>query len=86
MKIKIRSSSRKLVLWFPSRLIFNPITATLAGSKIIHKIFDGEEKNIISPKACRTLFREINRCRRKHKNWTLVDVCTSDGTEVNVRL
>ncbi len=86
MKIKIRSASHKLSLWLPSCLIFNPITATLAGSKIIHKIFDGEGEKTISPKACRALFREINRCRRKHKKWTLVDVRASDGTEVNVRL
>lgn len=86
MNIKIKSNSRNIRLWFPSVLVFNPVTATLWGSKIIHKISSEKGETKISPKAARRLFREINRCRRKHKNWTLVDVCASDGTKVHIRL
>lgn len=86
MKIRIKSNKLNIRLWFPSVLIFNPITATFMGRKLLNKTRGEEENARISPKAARKLFREINRCRRKHKNWTLADICASDGTEVNVRL
>ena len=86
MKIKIKSNNTDIRLWLPSVLIFNPVVATLAGSKMLNKICGNKAETKISPKAVRRLFREINRCRRRCKNWTFVDVHSSDGTEVNVRL
>ena len=85
MKIQIRSESCNLTLWFPSLLIFNDVTATLAGRRIISKLTDNDNIKI-SPKACRKIFRCINRCRRKNKNWYAVDVCSSDGDEVLIKL
>ena len=89
MKIAIKSDTKKLTIRIPSFLLFNPITATLCGSRIIRSIMkDDENENDIriTAKDARKLFRVINRARRKHKDWYIVDVADEDGESVKIKL
>ena len=89
MKIAIRSDTKSLTIRIPSFLLFNPITATLCGSRIIRSIMkDDKNKDDIriTAKDARKLFREINRARRKHKDWYIVDVADGDGESVKIKL
>ena len=89
MKIAIKSDTKKLTIRIPSFLLFNPITATLCGSRIIRSIMkDDENENDIriTAKDARKLFREINRARRKYKDWYIVDVIDEDGESVKIKL
>ena len=89
MKIAIKSDTKSLTIRIPSFLLFNPITATLCGSRIIRSIMkdDKNEDDIrITAKDARKLFREINRVRRKHKDWYIVDVEDGEGESVKIKL
>ena len=89
MKIAIKSDAKSLTIRIPSFLLFNPITATLCGSRIIRSIMkdDKNEDDIrITAKDARKLFREINRVRRKHKDWYIVDVEDGEGESVKIKL
>lgn len=89
MKIAIKSDTKKLTIRIPSFLLFNPITATLCGSRIIRSIMkDDENENDIriTAKDARKLFREINRARRKYKDWYIVDIVDKDGESVKIKL
>ena len=89
MKIAIKSDTKKLTIRIPSFLLFTPITATLCGRRIIRSIMkDDENKNDIriTAKDARKLFRVINRARRKHKDWYIVDVVDEDGESVKIKL
>lgn len=76
MKIIIKNSDTNLNLTLPSRLILNSLTATLA-PKLINKKINGGKNNsgiYLKGSQLRRLIREINRYRRKHKDWALVEV------------
>lgn len=75
-----------MYLLFPSALVFNPVTASIAGNKIINKLSGKNADVKLSSKEIRRLFREINRCRRRYKNWHIVEVRAADGSEVNIKL
>lgn len=79
MKIIIKDSDTNLNLTFPSRIVLNKITAALA-TKMINKKA-GEEIPPVTSGQLRALIREINRYRKKHKDWVLIEVnetCTGE--------
>lgn len=80
MKIIIKDSDTNRNITLPSRLILNSLTATLAPKLINKKIKGGKNNSKISVTGSqlRRLIREINRYRRKHKDWVLVEV--EEGT------
>ena len=45
-----------------------------------------DELRDISPEAVDRLFAEFRRIKRKHGQWTLVEVCSAGGDEVTVTL
>ncbi|MBO7245920.1 MAG: hypothetical protein J6V56_04055 [Clostridia bacterium] len=85
MKINIKSPSRRFVLWVPSFLVFNPVTASVAGRWINAKTKSGK-KSGVSSRACRKIFKEINRCRRKNKDWRVVDILSPNGEHILIKL
>lgn len=76
MKIIIKDSDTNRNITLPSRLILNSLTATLAPRLINKKVNSGKDecKPKITGSQLRVLIREINRYRRKHKDWVLVEV------------
>lgn len=86
MKIIINSSdeNKEIKIKIPGRLIFNSVTAAVA-PKLISKE-EGPEFTLTG-KQLRLLVREINRFRRKHKDWVLVEVEDGEtGERVVIKL
>lgn len=84
MKIIIKDSDTNLNLTFPSRIVLNKITAALA-TKMINKKA-GEEIPPVTSGQLRALVREINKFRKKHKDWVLVEVNeASTGEQVIIK-
>jgi hypothetical protein len=89
MKITVDSEEKRFNLRLPSFLIFNPIVATFCGGKKVDSIIKSKVGDIgvhFSSKDARKLFREINRARRKFKDWYIVEVDDSKGETVRVKL
>lgn len=84
MKIIIKDSDTNLNLTFPSRIVLNRITASLAPKMINKKA--GEKIPPVTSGQLRALVREINKFRKKHKDWVLVEVNeASTGEQVIIK-
>ena len=87
MKIDIRSAeSKHIVLWIPTRLILNRLTASIFVSKI-NKVNKESGAPKITVRQFMPLVREIHRCRRRRdEKWVLVDAKSADGEMVKIVL
>lgn len=82
MKIVLGSSNGKTIkLMFPTRFLFNSITATI-GTKIICKYVQKD----VSSHDLRRFAREVNRMKKKHPRMNIVDIESVDGDIVQIRL
>ena len=87
MKIDIATDEgKRIFLWFPTRLLLNRLTVAI-GVAYINK----SERDYGVPKLSYTqvlpLVKEIHRQRRiQGRKWTLVDVNSSDGEKVKIKL
>lgn len=85
MRIIIESPGEKTIrLIFPTRLLFNNLTA-LIGAGTINKYIPSSSPRI-SAGQLRGLIKEINRVKRKYRDFVLVDVESSDGDIVKIVL
>ncbi len=81
MKIVVRSSQGpNLWIPFPSALVFNRFSAGY-----LVKMMDGKGVRLSKAQA-RYLIKALNRYRRKHRNWVLVEVQSADGDYVEIKL
>ena len=81
MRVVVNSPGCKRIrIWFPSGLVWNPITAMLLPG-ILRQ--NGIE---ITREQALTMVRAINRYRRRHPNWKLVEVESANGERVEVAL
>lgn len=78
MKIIINGSDESTEIKIPGRLILNSITATVAPKLISKKAEPGFS---LTGKQLRPLIREINKFRKKHRDWVLVEVVDGDSGE-----
>lgn len=86
MRIIIKDSDTKLNIRLPSRLLLNGITAKLA-PKIINKKIEVKGGNSsVTSSQLKNLIREINKYRRRHRDWILVEVDEpSTGSKVIIK-
>ena len=79
MKIEIHSDEgRNFDLQLPTGLLVNPISAMFLPGVL-------EEKGIVASRAqALALVRAINRYRRSHPGWVLVEVESADGDHVKI--
>lgn len=86
MRIIIKDSDTNLNIRLPSRLLLNGITAKLA-PKIINKKIKNKGGNFpVTSSQLKNLIREINKYRRKHRDWILVEVDEpSSGDKVIIK-
>lgn len=86
MRIIIKDSNTNLNIRLPSRLILNGIAAKLA-HKIINKKIEDKGGNFpVTNSQLKNLIREINKYRRKHRDWILVEVDEpSSGDKVIIK-
>lgn len=88
MRIKVEyDKGKRILIPFPSCLIFNPLSCavTLWIVNIALRKNGIAETNISLSGMCR-LSREIMRYRRRHPGWKLVEVDTSSGEKVLIKL
>ena len=85
MRITIKSPDKRTIkLAFPTRMIFNNFTAMI-GAASIRKYVSTKEVSISSADL-RRLMKEINRIKRKCPDFELVNVESSDGERVEIKL
>lgn len=82
MKVFVQSEKKRILILFPTSLLLNRFTATIA-IKIISSKFPMIE---ISADDVMKLVACIKRHKRNHKHWELVSVSTVDGDVVYVSL
>lgn len=82
MTISIRSEGVRLFLKFPTRLLLNRVTASIAV-----KALQKREKEIgISPEDIRELARCIRSCKKRYGKMELVRVESANGDKVVIKL
>lgn len=81
MVIRVKTEGKKIFLPIPSNWVFSRI-----GLRFLKK--NDEDGNFanISPKQMRNIRKTICKMRKRHKNWNLVEVDSSDGTYVRIKL
>ena len=81
MKIAVHNDGgRDIDLRLPTGLIVNPVSAMM-----LPKVL--EEKGIAASRAqALALVRAINRYRRSHPGWVLVEVESADGSHVKITM
>lgn len=82
MQIRIKDpDGPNLWIPLPTGLIFNRFTAGIAA-----KAASEHGGVAISPKQLRALFRAVKAYKKAHPDWVLVEVESSDGQYVRVKL
>lgn len=76
-----KAGGRRVDIAFPSRLILNSLTAALAAP-----ILSRRAGARIPISAAAKMAREINRMRRRHPDWYLVEADSADGDKVRIKL
>lgn len=85
MKIMIQSpGERPIRLAFPTRMLFNGLTARLGAASISKYV--STEDNKISSADMKRIVKEIHRIKHKYPDLELVNVDSSDGTRVVIKL
>ena len=81
MRIIVKSKEGPNIwLPLPSGLLLNPLTARLAP-----KYLKDHGVHITSQQAV-TFIKTLNRYRRKHRDWVLVEVESADGDYVKIKI
>ncbi len=81
MKIIVKESQgTNLWIPFPSCLVFNRFSAGF-----LAKTVNGKGVRMDKAQA-RVIIKALNRYRRKHRDWVLVEVLSADGNYVEIKL
>ena len=84
MKIHIKSDNFRFTLPIPTNLVFNNATVHIAVWAM--KNNGNDSFAALSPASLKRLFAEFRRIKRKHGQWTLVEVRSAGGEEVTITL
>ena len=87
MKIHIKESEKRgFMLWFPTILIFNRLTALIAVAYYNKKLRENSDPPIKTSHII-PFVREIHRQKRRlGRKWALVDVESAEGDKIKIRL
>lgn len=81
MKILVKEHAGHTTrLIFPSGLVLNPIAAGFLSQYL------NQQGIPVTREQARVFIKELNRFRKKHKDWKLVEVHSADGDFVEIRL
>ena len=81
MIIRIKTEGKKIVLPIPVLWAFGRL-----GLSFLKKHVDDESFKNVTPKDMKKIRKTIRKMKRKHKKWNLVEVDSSDGTSVRIKL
>lgn len=84
MRIKVTGAEKNLSLILPTSLIFSDLIAVIGAKVMVQYLPDGVRS--LDPRQLRELFRVLRQTKRKYGSWELVDVQSSDGSEVKIIL
>ena len=84
MRITVKSEDANINLVLPTNLIFGRGTVWLANH--FGRKYAGEAMQDIPPEALDRLFAEFRRIKRRYRRWTLVEVHSADGSDVEITL
>ena len=84
MRIKVKSDDTNINLILPTNLIFSRGMVWLANR--FGRKYAGDAMRDIPPEAMDKIFAEFRRIKRKYGHWTLVEVHSTDGSEVEIVL
>lgn len=81
MLIKIRSNNGpRFFIPIPTGLFCNRLTAGIAAKSL------AQNGTNLTPKQVMKLFRTIRECKKRHPNWVLTEVRSTEGDEVLIKL
>lgn len=80
MKITVRSDEVNLRIPIPTGLVFNDLTAAL-----VPKLM-AQNGMTITAKQARNFIRAMRKFKRRHRDWTLVEVQSAEGDYVEIKL
>ena len=84
MRIKVRSEDTNINIPLPTNLVFSRGTVWLADR--FGRKYAGDAMKDIPPEALDRLFGEFRRIKRQYGHWTLVEVRSANGEEVEITL
>lgn len=84
MKICISSNHQNIKLYFPTRLIFNTITAKFANT--LGRRFANDSLKDISPEALELLCAELGNVKKKYGKWELLQIKSASGEIIEITL
>lgn len=84
MRILVKGGGHNINLVLPTSLIFSKGTVWLANH--FGRKYAGDAMKDISPEAMGAFFAEFRRIKRKYGSWDLVEVESSSGEQVLIRL
>ena len=84
MRIKVRSQDTNINIPLPTNLVFSKGTVWLANR--FGRKYAGDAMRDIPPEALDRLFGEFRRIKRQYGHWTLVEVRSANGEEVEITL
>lgn len=80
MRIRVKDENTNLRLLLPTGLFLNRVTAVLAPGLLKKQGVTIERKQAVA------FVKALNRYRRSHKDWVLVEVHSKDGAHVKIKL
>lgn len=80
MKIRVKSEGKKFFFIVPNWLFINHLFCFVAHRELKKKGLDLPYRKLYS------FFKEINRCKQRHKDWKLVELNSADGDEVEIKM
>lgn len=84
MRIKARSQDTNVNIQLPTNLVFSKGTVWLANR--FGRKYAWDAMKDIPPEALDRLFGEFRRIKRQYGHWTLVEVRSANGEEVEITL
>lgn len=84
MRIQAKGDGYNVNIVLPTNLVFSKGTVWLANH--VGRKYAGDAMKDIPPEVLDALFTELRRIKRKFGSWDLVEVESSDGEKVLVRL
>lgn len=80
MLIRVKSEGKKFFIPIPNRLFLNRLFVLIAHKELKKHGIDIPQKKLYA------LVKVIRRYKWRHPKWTLVEVHSSDGDDVEIRM
>ena len=80
MLIRVKTEGKKFIIPIPNYLLLNRLSVLIAHKELKKHGIDIPQKKLYA------LVREIHRFKWQHPKWTLVEVHSSDGDDVEIKM